>query len=386
MPLLNPLVRKKYQTSGVTYPKSLSDPFNEVLPEKKGPRSLEIPKILESGKTSASGLDNPDWVKGKYHNQGRVAPGEEGYTPEPLQPDRYNGESGGVRRTMSNVLREGMKDNKLSNMLGILAQAIGPNSMGGRLGAGSLALNAQQTENKRRAEAARQEQKRDEAYIGHIRTLDEKLRSEMNAPGERTVEVEGVGPVPVSQAWHYLDKSKAESPFGKIDTSKYTSESLESFNKSVTTGTPDYSLLKPTEKTETGESLISKISPEHWTSKSIQEFKKTGDYSVLVPSEKKPTPEDSRKRLDSIMSDFRQVSSQLNSIKSGVDIFSPDFTPERMNVVKDLEAQLKNIAIQYSKLGGDVGDLGYQTKQTSQGTFINAGTNEEGKALWLRIK
>jgi hypothetical protein len=70
--------------------------------------------------------------------------------------------------------------------------------------------------------------------------------------------------------------SQRQDPFGAIDISKYTPESISDFQK-----TRDYGVLKPTSR---GNANIGAIDPTKFTVKSISDYQTTGDISRLVPS------------------------------------------------------------------------------------------------------
>lgn len=70
--------------------------------------------------------------------------------------------------------------------------------------------------------------------------------------------------------------AQRQDPFGAIDISKYTPESISDFQK-----TKDYGVLKPTSR---GNANIGAIDPTKFTVKSIADYQTTGDISRLVPS------------------------------------------------------------------------------------------------------
>lgn len=70
--------------------------------------------------------------------------------------------------------------------------------------------------------------------------------------------------------------AQRQDPFGAIDISKYTPESISDFQK-----TRDYGVLKPTSR---GNANIGAIDPTKFTVKSIADYQTTGDISRLVPS------------------------------------------------------------------------------------------------------
>ena len=70
--------------------------------------------------------------------------------------------------------------------------------------------------------------------------------------------------------------AQKQDPFGAIDISKYTPESISEFQK-----TKDYGVLRPTTQ---GTANIGAIDPTKFTVKSIAEYQTTGDISRLVPS------------------------------------------------------------------------------------------------------
>lgn len=70
--------------------------------------------------------------------------------------------------------------------------------------------------------------------------------------------------------------AQRQDPFGAIDISKYTPESISEFQK-----TKDYGKLIPTSR---GNANIGAIDPTKFTVKSISDYQTTGDISRLVPS------------------------------------------------------------------------------------------------------
>ena len=70
--------------------------------------------------------------------------------------------------------------------------------------------------------------------------------------------------------------AQKQDPFGAIDISKYTPESISEFQK-----TKDYGVLKPTSQ---GTANIGAIDPTKFTVQSIAQYQQTGDISKLVPS------------------------------------------------------------------------------------------------------
>jgi len=70
--------------------------------------------------------------------------------------------------------------------------------------------------------------------------------------------------------------AQKQDPFGAIDISKYTPESISEFQK-----TKDYGVLKPTSQ---GTANIGAIDPTKFTVQSIAQYQQTGDISRLVPS------------------------------------------------------------------------------------------------------
>lgn len=70
--------------------------------------------------------------------------------------------------------------------------------------------------------------------------------------------------------------AQKQDPFGAIDISKYTPESISEFQK-----TKDYGVLKPVTR---GNANIGAIDPTKFTVKSIADYQTTGDISRLVPS------------------------------------------------------------------------------------------------------
>lgn len=70
--------------------------------------------------------------------------------------------------------------------------------------------------------------------------------------------------------------AQKQDPFGAIDISKYTPESISEFQK-----TKDYGVLRPTTQ---GTANIGAIDPTKFTVKSIADYQTTGDISRLVPS------------------------------------------------------------------------------------------------------
>ena len=70
--------------------------------------------------------------------------------------------------------------------------------------------------------------------------------------------------------------AQRQDPFGAIDISKYTPESISEFQK-----TKDYGALRPTSR---GNANIGAIDPTKFTVKSIADYQTTGDISRLVPT------------------------------------------------------------------------------------------------------
>lgn len=70
--------------------------------------------------------------------------------------------------------------------------------------------------------------------------------------------------------------AQKQDPFGAIDISKYTPESISEFQK-----TKDYGVLRPTTQ---GTANIGAIDPTKFTVKSIADYQTTGDISRLVPT------------------------------------------------------------------------------------------------------
>ena len=70
--------------------------------------------------------------------------------------------------------------------------------------------------------------------------------------------------------------AQKQDPFGAIDISKYTPESISEFQK-----TKDYGILRPTTQ---GTANIGAIDPTKFTVKSIADYQTTGDISRLVPT------------------------------------------------------------------------------------------------------
>ena len=70
--------------------------------------------------------------------------------------------------------------------------------------------------------------------------------------------------------------AQRQDPFGAIDISKYTPESISEFQK-----TKDYGALIPTSR---GNANIGAIDPTKFTVKSIADYQTTGDISRLVPT------------------------------------------------------------------------------------------------------
>lgn len=69
--------------------------------------------------------------------------------------------------------------------------------------------------------------------------------------------------------------AQKQDPFGAIDISKYTPESISEFQR-----TKDYGALKPVTR---GNANIGAIDPTKFTVKSIADYQTTGDISKLVP-------------------------------------------------------------------------------------------------------
>lgn len=76
-----------------------------------------------------------------------------------------------------------------------------------------------------------------------------------------------------------LSEQKSD-PFGNIDVTKFTPESIQAFQQS---GNKDYSVLRPTKEALKTETPFAKINTSDYTPKSLAAFQQSGNYADLVP-------------------------------------------------------------------------------------------------------
>lgn len=87
-----------------------------------------------------------------------------------------------------------------------------------------------------------------------------------------------------------MEKPKVPDVYGQINPKDYTENSIKEFNRTVQSGTPDYSVLKPFEKPEDKGLKIGSISPSDFTRESIAAATAANDIKLLVPVPKAADP------------------------------------------------------------------------------------------------
>ena len=134
-------------------------------------------------------------------------------------------------------------------------------------------------------------------------------------------------PVMAARLAKMLEAPKVPDVYGQINPKDYTEDSIKAFNKTVQSGTPDYSVLKPFEKPEDKGLKIGSISPSDFTRESIAAATAANDIKLLVPVPKAADPaaaERGRIRLEdqyrrefdtAIKSDIEELS-QIGKVKT----------------------------------------------------------------------
>lgn len=87
-----------------------------------------------------------------------------------------------------------------------------------------------------------------------------------------------------------MEKPKVPDVYGQINPKDYTEDSIKAFNRTVQSGTPDYSVLKPFEKPEDKGLKVGSISPSDFTRESIAAATAANDIKLLVPVPKAVDP------------------------------------------------------------------------------------------------